>query len=224
MQRTAIIFGHTSGLGLAISKKLLDQGYRIVGVARSRSIVNSPELTEIAADLTDQTALEQVVERIRDQHADFGLLVYCAGTLTAREIDALNYEAIMDLYRLNLFAPMVIESHLLDLIEENGADVVNVTSSSIIEHYPTFTEYATAKAALAKFTYDLRRRLQDSPARVIEICPSGFTSSIYVNMTGERITRDESEQIQVTDLASLVTYIIGLPKIIEVAHIYVGRK
>ena len=152
------------------------------------------------------------------------MLIYCAGVLTAHDLDDLNYAAMTHLYRVNLFAPMMIESRLLDVIEQNGTDVINVTSSSTLDYYPTFAEYSTAKAAFAKFTDDLRRRLQTSAARVVELCPSGFTSNMYSNMTGDRIDRDESRQIEAADLAALMGHVLDLPKRIEVGRLYVNRK
>jgi NADP-dependent 3-hydroxy acid dehydrogenase YdfG len=223
-QKTALIFGHSSGLGLALTKTLLEAGYQVVGVSRTSASITSESLIELAADLGNEEALAGVVATIRTQHADFDALVYTAGVLTAHEIDDLNYPMMVDLYRVNLFAPMLIESQLLDLIAQNGSDVVNVTSSSILDFYPMFSEYSTAKAALAKFTSDLRRRLQSSEARVMELCPSGFTSNMYARMTGDKIDRDESKQIDAADLARLVAYALDLPKVLEVGRLYVNRK
>lgn len=224
MQKTALVFGHTSGLGLAVSQELIQNGYRVIGLARSSAKCSSPRLIEIGVDLSEETGLADAITAIRAQHPSFDVLVYCAGTLTAHEIDALDYATMINLYKLNLFAPMLIESKLLDLIERNGADVVNVTSSSILDFYPKFSEYSSAKAAFAKFTDDLRRRLRETEARVIELCPSGFTSRMYSSMTGEKIERDESKQIAAADLARLVVHVLELPKVLEVGRLYVNRK
>jgi NADP-dependent 3-hydroxy acid dehydrogenase YdfG len=222
--KTAIIFGHTSGLGLAIAERLQSDGYKVVGVARSQVAKDLPGVEEIAVDLTDETALISTIQSLRLAYSHFDVLVYSAAILTAHNLNAIDYRRTEYLYRLNLFAPMLIESRLLDLIAQNGADVVNVTSSSIHEHYPQFTEYATAKAAFSKFTDDLRRRLEPTPARVIELCPSGFASNLYQRMMGEMIPRDESKQMSAADLAELVSCVLAMPKIIEVAGLYVNRK
>lgn len=224
MPSKALVFGHTSGLGLEMSAKLLERGYRVVGISRRNADVTVPGLSEIVADLAVQGELENALNTIRDRHADFDVLVYCAATLTARKIDSLQYEGMEHLYRLNLFAPMLAASRLFDLIRQNEADVIHITSSSIHEFYPTFSEYSTAKAALAKFIDDLREHLHTSKARVIEVCPSGFTSNIYSNMTGDKIDRDETKQIKAADLADLLVYVLELPKPMEVGRIYVNRK
>lgn len=222
--RHAIIFGHTSGLGLAVARQLGRRGFDIVGIARSRADVSGVAITEIHADLSNADDVQTVIREIRDKHYSFDVLVYAAGALTAHDIDKLNYADIDYLYRLNVFAPMTIESALLDLIKSNSADVINVTSSSIYEFYPKLVEYSTSKVAFAKFTSDLQQQLKDSSGRVTDLSPSGFTSNMYENMRGERIQRDESIQIRVDDLAELVYYILSLPKRMEITRINVNRK
>jgi len=119
---------------------------------------------------------------------------------------------------------MFIESQLLGLIKKNGTDVVNITSSALVDYYPKFAEYSSSKAAFAKFTKDLQKELQDTNARVLDVCPSGFQSNIYKVMTGDKIDRDESKQMKAEDLANLIDYVLKLPKKMELTYIYVNRK
>lgn len=222
--RRAIIFGHTSGLGLELARQLGGRGFEILGISRSTAHVPNINITEISADLSKADDVQMTVREIRDKYSSFDIVIYAAGALTAHDIDKLDYLDIEYLYRVNVFAPMAIESALLELIEHNGADVVNVVSSSIYDFYPKFAEYSSSKVAFAKFTSDLQRRLKDSQARVTELSPSGFTSNMYTNMLGEAIQRDETKQIRVEDLAALVCYILALPKRMEVNRILVNRK
>jgi short-subunit dehydrogenase len=219
----AIVFGHTSGLGQALTSQLLAKGYQVVGIARSAAQEALP-VVNIQCDLSTEDGVNFVVEELRTNHNEFDVIVYSAGTLTAHGIAELEYKSMDYLYRLNVFAPLKIESALYDLIVSNGADVVNITSSSIVEVYEDFAEYSTSKAALAKFTLDLRRALHETEARVIDLCPSGFSSHMYERMTGKKIDRDESKQMGVDDVASLVLTILALPKRIEVSHIHLDRK
>jgi len=71
---------------------------------------------------------------------------------------------------------------------------------------------------------DLQKELEGFKCRVMDFCPSGFTSDIYKVMTGEKIDRDESKQIKAEDLAELIFYLLRLPKRIEIASIFVNRK
>lgn len=222
--KKVIIFGHSSGLGLALTKRFIKDGIEVVGVSRSKCPIDSHFITNLKADLLDIKAVNQVINQINKKHSFFDALLYCAGTLTAHDIDKLDYGEMEKNFRVNTLAPMIIESQLLDVIKTNKADVVNVTSSSIIDYYPKFSEYSASKIAFKKFTQDLQKVLADSPCRVMEFCPSGFQSSIYKSMSGERIDRDESQQMKAEDLADLILYLLKMPKKIEVASIWINRK
>jgi NAD(P)-dependent dehydrogenase (short-subunit alcohol dehydrogenase family) len=224
MPRTAIVVGHTSGLGEAVARQLLARGDTVLGIARSSLVGVEGSLIEIGCDLEDDAAVDDVVNQIQTRHRTFDLFVFAAGYLAAHELDSLDSGTLQRSFRTNLFAPMLIEGALADLFAENEADIVNITSSSIREYYPKFSEYSASKIALAKFTDDLRRRLQPTAARVIELCPSGFTSRMYERMGGERIERDESLQMRADDVAAFLLSIIDLPKRMEVGQVYLNRK
>lgn len=223
-KKTALIFGHSSGLGYELSKSLLKDGYCVIGASRRVSDIQSSSLINLAVDLEDKSQIQKICDQIKSDYSKFDVLIFAAGTLTAHDIDNLDYQELERSYRVNTFAPMIIESRLLDLVKKNEADIVNITSSALIDYYPAFAEYSSSKAAFAKFTHDLEKELKPTNSRVTDICPGGFTSNIYKVMTGDKIDRDESRQMKAEDLADLILYIIKLPKRIEVVNIFVNRK
>jgi NADP-dependent 3-hydroxy acid dehydrogenase YdfG len=209
-----------------VAEVLLARQYRVVGVARTTigPVQAVGELVEIQADLAVKLDVKRVVETLERDHSTFDVLLYSAGALAAHAIDSLDYDVAEYLFKVNALAAMHIESQLFDLIARNEADVINITSSSIVDYYPAFSEYSASKTALAKFTLDLQRSLVETRARVTEICPSGFTSSMYETMRGDRIDRDESLQIPVEAMAAFLLSLIDLPKQMEIGRVYVNRK
>lgn len=224
MGRLALIFGHTTGLGLAITEALLQEGEDVVGIARSQLPDGGRLHGEIRADLSLKDDLHSALEEIRGKYSGFSTLVYCAGNLVAHPIDEIDIATLDYVLRVNTIAPMVIESGLFDLIRDNPADVVNITSSSIIDYYPLFSEYSASKIALAKFSSDLQRSLRDSKARVVEFCPSGFASRLYERMDGVRVDRDESIQMPTDELARFLVGILRLPRSMEISSVVINRK
>lgn len=224
MPKIALVFGHTFGLGFSIAQKLLDEGYNVVGVARSKSSVQAEGLLNIQADLSVKEDIERVIQEIRQNHFSFEVLVYATGVLAAHSLDDLNYDDAMRMYQLHILAPMHIESHLLDFVKQNNAYVINVTSSTLVRHLPQLAEYASSKAAFARFTKQLQKELEGSGARVMDLCPSGFASNILITLLGERIERDESAQINPDDIADLVCFILKLPPKMEVSKLFINRK
>lgn len=222
--KTAIVFGHTSGLGDAVTKELLNKKYKVIGFARSKSDLKSDNLINVQVDLYNKKEIETAISIINQEYSHFDAIIYCSGILTAHDIDKLDYDQMEQLYKVIVFAPMLLESRLLPLIKKNLADVVNITSSALIEYYPDFAEYTSAKAAFQRFTKDLQKYLSNTECRVFEFCPGAFASNIYKHMTGKRISRDESKQVLPEEYARVLVYLLELPKIMEVPNIYVDRK
>lgn len=222
--KTAIVVGHTSGLGFAVTKALIAKQYKVIGVARSFCSIKSALIVNIQVDLSKKEEIEKTVTEVKNKYSKFDSIVYCAGTLTAHNMDNLSYDDMEQLYKVNVFAPMMFESSLLSLIRKNGADVVNITSSALIEYYSKFAEYSSAKAAIQKFTRDLQQELKETRSRVIEFCPGAFASNIYKNMTGEKVYRNEAAQLPADDYARIIVYLLELPKRIEIPSIYVNKK
>ena len=222
--KTAIIFGHTSGLGLEVAKNLISKKNKVIGFARSLSSIKSDLLTNIQVDLSKEADITKTLSVIRNTYPHFDYVIYCSGVLTSHNIDNLDYQEMQRLYNVNVFAPMKIESGLLSLIKQNEADVVNITSSALIDYYPAFAEYASSKAALQKFTKDIQKELKPTKSRVIDFCPSGMTSNLYKNMTGDKVDRDQSAQMRSEDVANLLVYLLELPKKIEISYIFINRK
>lgn len=222
--KTALIFGHTSGMGFAITKILLEKNYSVIGFARSQSSMQSDRLENIQVDLTVKEEVEKTSMLIKRKFDKFDVLIYCSGVLTAHTTDNLDYQETERLYKILVFAPMIIESHLLPLIKKNKADVVNITSEALIHFYPSFAEYSSAKAAISNFIKHLQTVLDQTGSRVIEFCPGAFQSNIYKNMTGEKMKRDEGKYLSADAYAKIIAYLLDLPKNIKVPYIYVDNN
>ncbi len=96
--KKALVFGGTSGIGLATSEKLRDLGANVVAVSRDPSKAGQPEgITLAGCDVRDRDALTALFEA----HAPFDILISAAtgGTRAAgpfMEMDMDAYQASFD--------------------------------------------------------------------------------------------------------------------------------
>lgn len=78
--KSAVVTGATSGIGLAITNKLVDMGYTVYGIGREFEKVASSndKFKKIVCDLTKIFDIEKIVKEIKKE-AEIELLINCAG-------------------------------------------------------------------------------------------------------------------------------------------------
>jgi len=184
----AVITGASSGLGAAFARKLAARGYDLLLVARREDRLQSIayEITQqyhvraevLAADLTDDTALAIVANRIRES-ADLGLLVNNAGFGTVSYFVDADPDSQDQMHRLHVLAvTRLSHAALTNLVARAtaGTGIINVSSVAGYVVSPQSVSYSATKTWMNRFTEGLAIELgiKSSPVTVQALCP-GFT-------------------------------------------------
>ncbi len=192
--QTVLITGANRGIGLALCKTYLAQGWQVLAVCRNAS----PELVESGArviagvDVTDQAALNKLADTFTGKKID--LLINNAGILQREALGNLDYASIDQQFKVNAIAPLrVTEAFLGNL--QRGAKVAFITSrmGSIGDNTSgSYYGYRMSKAALNAAAMSLARDLQPKGIAVAVLHP-GFVQTAMVNFGGD-ISAEESAQ------------------------------
>lgn len=158
--KVAFVTGAASGIGLAITKQLLDNGAVVIGAD-----VNEDRLKELdkelgssftaeKLDVTKESEHETVISNIVNEHGkiDFAFNVagaQKAGTITDLSLDDWNFT--VDLVLNGVFLGMKHQAKQMKQ-QEHGGSIVNI--SSLNAHVPMYTgsAYASAKAGVEMLT------------------------------------------------------------------------
>src|SRR6185295_10270643 len=155
MDRTAIVTGASSGIGLAAARRLTRDGFAIVAVGRERKALE-PVSAEIeagggraiafAADVTSDAGPREIVARAIDAFGAIDALVNAAGIIASGSVTDTSDEAWDAMMAVNVRAPFrLIREAASSLIERRGA-VVNVSSVAGLRAFPGVASYAVSKA------------------------------------------------------------------------------
>jgi NAD(P)-dependent dehydrogenase (short-subunit alcohol dehydrogenase family) len=151
-----IVTGASRGLGLALTRALVERGWRIVVDARdadalSRAWPEAPSDVLIGGDVTDPEHRRRLVEAAGEP---IDLLVNNASALGPTPLSALAeypLEELRRVYEVNVLAPLALIQLALPRLAD-GARILNITSDAAVEPYETWGGYGSSKAALAQLT------------------------------------------------------------------------
>jgi short-subunit dehydrogenase len=193
-----LLTGASGGIGLAMSKVLVDAGAQVMGVGRGPAAPAGSDIAWTQADLTSPTGAFTAAAAGADWQAN--VLVHAAGVPAFGALAESSPAQMQALLQTNLLAPMVLTQALLPhLKRQTKAQVVFVGSALGRIGLPGFTVYGASKAGLHGFAEALRRELADTPVRVQTLAPrstrTGFNGAAveaYNRATGTAMDSPEA--------------------------------
>lgn len=160
--RRALVTGSSSGIGAAIARHLLAEGWQVIGLDRSPSTLEAAGFTAIAIDLTDFDAVARCVAGLGTLNA----LVHAAGFMTTAPLGALAPDQGAAMWRLHVQAAEVLANALLPAMPAGGRIVL--VGSRTANGAAGRSQYAATKAAL----------LGMARSWAAELAPRGITVNI----------------------------------------------
>ena len=191
--RNVIVTGGSRGLGLAVARRLVTDGYRVIAVARRESdelrleIARSGKerLAFVAFDLAEIDAIPALALRLKQEFgAPYGL-VNNAALGTEGLLATMHNSQIEMLTRVNVTAPIVLTKYIVrNMMSAGEGRVVNIASIIASTGYSGLSVYGATKAAMIGFTKSLAREVGRLGVTVNAVAP-GFIATEMTASLGE---------------------------------------
>ena len=153
--RLAIVTGTSSGIGAALARALLEQGWSVVGMARRDAGFDNLRYRHVAVDLGDLDALHQAAEGVlspllsEDRWKRVALVNNAAVSGEAKGLEDVEPEALQRLLAVNTVAPVYLMGLVARVTPPAAAlRIVNVSSGAAVRAFPGLGDYCSSKAAL----------------------------------------------------------------------------
>jgi NAD(P)-dependent dehydrogenase (short-subunit alcohol dehydrogenase family) len=180
---SALIAGGTGGLGRAVSLAFLDEGADVVVTYRKQEELsalqkasgqNAPRLRGQQVDVTDESAVRQLIEMILTEHGRLDILVNSVGAYSGGvklwETKPSVFEAML---ALNLRSGYVLSAAVVPaMLRQKKGSIVNIASKAAVDHAAGTAAYAASKAAALAMMDSLAEDLRGTGVRVNSVLPS----------------------------------------------------
>lgn len=211
--KTAVITGASSGIGLATSKKLVESGYNVHGIARdfSKTGFKHELFVEWVCDLTDIQKLEKTVKSIlkkTDHHID--VLINNAGLAFFAPHEELSVEQINQMIDTNLKAPLILTNLFLRSLRDQKGFIINMASITGEIQSRWGGTYAATKAGLLHFSKNLFEDVRKNGIKVVTIVPDITDTPFYEHLSFTP-SEDIEAHLQPDTIAEVIWSILNQP-------------
>jgi uncharacterized oxidoreductase len=206
--KTILITGGTSGIGLELARQLLHRGNTIIVTGRDLEKLGAtkkalPGVHGIQSDVSDPTAIEALHESVLAEFPALDVLINNAGIM--HNLDLNQTRALTDVtseIEIDLSGPIrMVQQFLPHLRMRPGSAIVNVSSGLAFVPFPAAPIYSAAKAGMHAYSKSLRVQLRGTGVTVIELAPPGVETPLF---RGEfEIETRGQKAMDVTTLAKL---------------------
>ena len=181
MNYKSIVIGASSGIGLAITKELLNTGHLVTGISRRSISLENKNYTHIIQDVTSKDFISLINKNI--QLSNYNNLIYCTGKNKVKLAAELKKNDIEDLFNTNLIPALLISSEFAKSRKiSKDSSILYIGSIWSSFGLKGRSLYGASKSALIGFTKHLSAELSPKGCLVNVLSP-GFTNTPLTEKT-----------------------------------------
>ena len=221
--RLAIVTGGAQGFGLAITKRIIQSGGKVIvwdidkqAIEKSQKEINSDNFNFQIVDVTDFDIIKSSIKNLEEQFGKIDIFVNNAG-ITGMNAKVWDYpiDEWKKVIELNLnstfYCCKAIVPHM---IKNNYGRIVNIASIAGKEGNPNASAYSTSKAGVIGLTKSLGKELADKNIAINCVTPAAAKTRIFDQMTEEHINYmlskiPRNRFAKIDELASLVCWLVS---------------
>ena len=207
-----LVTGSSSGIGCSIAKKLLNNGVKVIGLARdhSKSLIDHKNYLTYEAEMSDFLNLSKVINKIIKENNDITGLISNAGYGQFGPLENFSIEQINSFISINLTSHIVVTKLILaHLKKRKMGDIIFIGSEAGLLGSKNGSLYCSAKFGLRGFSQSIRYDTSASNIRVCIINPGMVRTDFFKNLKfspGD----DIYNAINIDDIANTVIHVMKM--------------
>lgn len=217
-----VVTGISQGLGLAVTHRLLNDGYRVVGISRRQTT----ELKELESqfknklffynyDFNNTDNIHDLVKRITKEHGAIFGLVNNAALGHDGVLSTMHETQISELIRVNIEAPILLTKYISrSMLMKMKGRIINVGSIIGSTGFNGLSVYGATKSAMGGFTRSLARELGKAKITVNTVAPGYMQTAMTSGLEGSKLESIKRRSClghlaTVDDVAGTISYLLS---------------
>jgi NAD(P)-dependent dehydrogenase (short-subunit alcohol dehydrogenase family) len=217
--RAAIVTGASSGIGLAISRVLAEEGFALTMAARRPEKLDAAvaglagdgfDVQAVAANVADEPDIQRIVEAHRERYGRLDVLVNNAGVGVGAPVAEIQTKRLDMQLDINLRQIPLFYRECIGMLRDAAAEhknvlVVNTSSISGKHGEAWLSVYSAAKHGVVGWTEAMNKELGAEGIKSTALCPA-FVDTPMTDFVKGQVAPEE--MIRPEDIAEAVRFLL----------------
>lgn len=210
--KTILITGGSSGLGLGLAQALLERGARLILLARTPEKlerakerllknVSGGKVEIVPVDISDREALQEALDDVLQQQPSLDIVINNAGILKEGYFEKLAVTDFKEMFGANYFGALYVTQITLPYLKRSRGRLINVASVAGLTGGFGLSAYSSSKYALVGLTETLRCELKPQGVTVQVVCPPEFLSPMVEELNTYRTPENLAHTLMIPRLS-----------------------
>lgn len=227
--KTLVITGATKGLGFYLTKRLLDEGFHVLGCGRSDSVLRHDNYTHLSADIGLAEDRARFIGYIKKERIKPYGLINNAAVGALNQFLTTPTDKVEEIFRVNYMANFELSRELGKMMTRNGVGrIINIGSQTLALKTPLEAAYASSKAAIHALSQIVAKEMAPFGVTVNIVSPAVMETDLIKGVPQDRIDYMLEQQaiakpIPFEEVGHLVEFLLSeRSNLITGQNIYLG--
>jgi NAD(P)-dependent dehydrogenase (short-subunit alcohol dehydrogenase family) len=221
-KKVAVVTGASSGIGLGVTRTLLDKGYRVAAnsrnISKSKDLKPSADLVLVDGDISKKETAFNLVQRAVERFERVDLLVNCAGIFFSKAFTDYTEEDFENMIRVNVAGYFyVTQQAVAQMRKQKSGHVVSIATT--LTEQPLAGEQVAlsviVKSTIPAFSRALAMEYLADGIRANTISPGVVDTPMHANDDLEVLKKlnPMHRLVQVSEMVDALLYLESAPSV-----------